>query len=111
MFYILTLLIIAFATVAAIHITRDKNQQELINSHEKEIYVSDFSIETKPIYVALQEAGFENKEVSAIVDKLNTVVDTRKLQKKDLYSISTTTDGKFAMLLLHKDLAHYFASI
>lgn len=110
MFYVLTLIVITLATAIAVHITRDKNEQELINSREKEIFVSDFSIEDKPIYVALQEAGLENREVSAIVDKLNSVVDTRKLQKKDRYSISTTTDGKFAMLLLHKDLAHYFVA-
>ncbi|MBQ8844368.1 MAG: M23 family metallopeptidase [Elusimicrobiaceae bacterium] len=110
MFYILTIIVIAVATTLAVHITRDKNEQELINSREKEIYVSDFTIKQKPIYVALQEAGLENREVSAIVDKLNSVVDTRKLQNQDQYSISTTTDGKFALLILHKDLAHYFVA-
>ncbi len=110
MFYILTLFVIALATCLAIHITRDKNEQELLNSREKEIYVSEFTIKQKPIYVALQEAGLENREVSAIVDKLNSVVDTRKLQNQDRYSISTTTDGKFALFILHKDLAHYFVA-
>ncbi len=110
MFYILTLAVIALATFLAITITKDKKEQELINSREKEIYAEEFTIKQKPIYVALQEAGLENREVSAIVDKLNSVVNTRKLQNQDKYSISTTTDGKFAMLLLHKDLAHYFVA-
>ena len=110
MFYILTLAVIALATFLAVTITKDKKEQELINSREKEIYAEEFTIKQKPIYVALQEAGLENREVSAIVDKLNSVVNTRKLQHKDKYSISTTTDGKFAMLLLHKDLAHYFVA-
>ncbi len=110
MFYILTLTVILVTTLLAVSITREKNEQELINSREKEIYVSDFTIAQKPIYVALQEAGLENREVSAIVDKLNKVADTRKLQKTDTYSISTTTDGRFAMLLLNQGLHHYFVA-
>ena len=110
MFYSLTLAVIVLATSLTIIITRDKHEQELINSREKEIQVTDFTVEEKPIYVALQEAGLNNVEVSQIVDKLNSVVDTRKLQKDDEYSISTTTDGDFAMLLLNQGLTRYFVA-
>ncbi len=98
------------STGLAITITRDKNQQELINSREKEISVRQFTIKQKPIYVALQEAGLDNRQVSAIVDKLNSVADTRKLRNQDTYSISTTTDGRFAMLLLSQGLRRYFVA-
>lgn len=110
MFYTLTLAVIVLATALAVGITRDKNEQELVNSLEKEIHVSEFTIKQKPIYVALQEAGLDNREVSAIVDKLNSVADTRKLQNRDAYSISTTTDGRFAMLVLYKGLTRYFVA-
>ena len=110
LFYVLTLAVIVLTTGLAIAITRDKNEQELINSREKEILVSQFTIKQKPIYVALQEAGLDNRQVSAIVDKLSSVANTRKLQSKDTYSISTTTDGRFAMLLLNQGLTRYFVA-
>ena len=110
LFYVLTLAVILLTTGLAIAITRDKNEQELINSREKEILVSQFTIKQKPIYVALQEAGLDNRQVSAIVDKLSSVANTRKLQSKDTYSISTTTDGRFAMLLLNQGLTRYFVA-
>ena len=110
LFYVLTLAVIVLTTGLAITITRDKNEQELINSREKEILVSQFTIKQKPIYVALQEAGLDNRQVSAIVDKLSSVANTRKLQSKDTYSISTTTDGRFAMLLLNQGLTRYFVA-
>ena len=110
LFYLLTLAIIVIATVAALRITEQKNEQERINSYEKEINVAQFTIKDKPIFVALQETGLTNKEILAIVDKLNSVADTRKLQKEDTYSISTTPDGKFSMLLLDKGLSHYFVA-
>ena len=89
MFYSLTLAVIVLTTVLTVVITREKNHLEEINSYQKEIYAQDFTVGQKPVYVALQEAGLDNVEVSEIVDKLNSVVDTRKLQKNDTYSIST----------------------
>lgn len=110
MFYILTLAIIVVATFFAVHITKQKDEQELLNSREKTIAVNEFTIKQKPIYIALQEIGLSNREVLEIVEKLNTVADTRKLQNTDSYSVSTTTDGAFSMLLLHKGLNHYYVA-
>ena len=110
MFYSLTLAVIVLTTVLTVVITREKNHLEEINSYQKEIYAQDFTVGQKPVYVALQEAGLDNVEVSEIVDKLNSVVDTRKLQKNDTYSISTADDGTFAMLLLNQGLTRYFVA-
>ena len=110
LFYLITLGIIVAATLVAIHITKQKEQQEIINSYEKEIHVAEFTVKEKPIYVALQEAGLSNKEVLSIVEKLNSLTDTRKLQEKDKYSITTTADDRFAMLMLDKDLSHYYVA-
>ncbi len=110
MFYFLTLAVILITTVLTVVITHNKNQRELVNSLEKEIHVTDFAVKQKPIYVALQEAGLDNREVSEIVDKLNSVADTRKLQPDDEYSISTTTNGQFSMLLLNQGLTRYFVA-
>ena len=70
LFYLLTLAVIALATLLAIHITKQKNEQEYINLQEKQIAVEEFTIRQKPIYVALQEAGLTNREVFDIVNKL-----------------------------------------
>ena len=110
LFYILTLGIIIVATVAAVRITKEKDAQDLINSREKEIHVSQFTVKQKPIYMALQESGLSNREVLGIVEKLNSVTDTRKLQNEDTYSISTTEADRFAMLLLNKGLSHYYVA-
>lgn len=110
MFYSLTLAVIVLTTALTVAITREKNHQEEINSYQKEISAQNYTVGEKPVYVALQEAGLENREVSEIVDKLNSVVDTRRLQKSDEYSISTTTDGQFAMLLLNQGLTRYFVA-
>ena len=98
------------ATLAAMHITKQKDEQELLNSREKEIRVAQFTVKEKPIYVALQELGLSNREVLQIVEKLNTLTDTRKLQPSDKFSISTTTDDRFAMLMLDKNLSHYYVA-
>lgn len=109
-FYVLTLAVIIVATVAAVRITKQKDAQDLINSREKEIHVTEFTVKQKPIYMALQESGLSNREVLSIVEKLNSVTDTRKLQNTDTYSISTTTGDQFAMLLLNKGLSHYYVA-
>ena len=110
LFYIFTLTIILVATVAALHITKQKDQQNLLNSREKEINQVEFTIKQKPIYVALQESGLNNRQVLGIVEKLNSVVNTRKLQNSDSYVISTTTGNQFSMLVLHRNLSHYYVA-
>lgn len=109
MFYIITLAITIVATAAAVHITKEKNIQNQLNSQTKDIAVQQYTIQQKPIYVALQEQELTNQEVLKIVEKLNSVVNTRKLQNSDSYSISTT-QGHFAMLLLNRGLNHYYVA-
>ena len=82
LFYLLTLSVITLATVLAVHVTKEKNEQELINLQERQIAVEEFTVKQKPIYVALQDAGLSNREVFDIVNKLNEVTDTRRLQNR-----------------------------
>ncbi len=110
LFYLFTLTIILVAACSAVHITKEKNQQEFLNSQTKQVNTVDYTVEQRPIYVALQESGFPKQQVVAIVEKLNSVADTRKLQNSDSYTISTTADGQFAMLLLHRGLSHYYVA-
>ena len=109
-FYLLTLTIIIVAASCAVHITKQKNQQESINTQTKQVNTVEYSIEQRPIYVALQESGFPKQQIVAIVEKLNSIADTKKLQNTDTYTISTTEDGHFAMLLLHQGLTYYYVA-
>ncbi len=109
-FYLLTLSVIVLATVLAVHITKQKNEQELLNLQERQIAVTEFTIKQKPIYVALQDAGLSNREVFEIVNKLNEVTDTRRLQNRDTYSISTDQEGRFNMLLLNQGFKHFYVA-
>ena len=110
LFYLLALGVIVTSTFAALHITNVKNEQERANLQEKEISVQEFTIKDKPIYIALQESGISSKEVAAIVSKLSSVADTRKLQKRDTYSLSVDPSGHFIMLLLTQGFKRYFVA-
>lgn len=109
-FYVLTLAVIIATTAAALSITRQKDHQDRINAYRKEVTVSQFTVKDKPIYAALQESGLDRRNISAVVEKLNTIVDTRKLRPEDTYTLSFNPDGQFAMLLLNQGLTHYFVA-
>lgn len=110
LFYALTLCVIAVSTFAALQISRAKDELERENLREREIPVVEYTVKDKPIYVALQEAGLSNQEVAQIVGKLGSVADTRKLQKRDTYSISVDSDNRFILLLLTQGFKRYYVA-
>lgn len=110
LFYALTLGVIAVSTFAALQISRAKDELERANLQEREIPVVEYTVKDKPIYVALQEAGLSNQEVAQIVGKLGSVADTRKLQKRDTYSISVDSGNHFILLLLTQGFKRYYVA-
>ncbi len=108
-FYMLSLGIIVLSTVLAVHFTHQKNVLERENLQTREIPQMEFTVGEKPIYIALQEAGLSNQQVAQIVGKLNTVVDTRRLQKGDAYSLAVE-NGQLVMLLLTQGFKRYFVA-
>ena len=106
LFYGVMLVIIVLSTCLALHITKQKNLLEQENLQTREIPVQEYTVGDKPIYVALSEAGLDKQEVARIVDKLSSVVNTRRLQKKDTYSISVE-DGRLILLLLSQGFKRY----
>ncbi len=108
-FYSLTLTVIVLSTLLALRITKEKNLQEQQNFHTREIPVQEYTVGEKPIYVALQESGLDKQTVVQIVDKLSSVVNTRRLQKKDTYSVSVE-NGQLVMLLLSQGFKRYFVA-
>ena len=108
-FYVLVLAVIAVSVTAAMHITQRKNALEREHLQTRDIPQQEFTVGDKPIYVALQEAGLSNQEIARIVGKLGSVVDTRKLQKRDVYSLSVE-NGQFVMLLLTQGFKRFFVA-
>ena len=109
LFYVLAFVIMGCAILTTVHVLRQKNALERERLQVRDIPTQDFTVEQKPIYVALQEAGLSKQEVIQIVSKLGTVADTRKLQKKDTYSLSVE-NGHFVMLLLTRGFKRYFVA-
>ncbi len=108
-FYVLALAVILLCAVFAVHITRHKNALEREHLQTRDIPQQEFTVGEKPIYVALQEAGLSNQQIAQVVGKLNSVVDTRKLQKGDTYSLSVEND-QLVMLLLTQGFKRYFVA-
>ena len=69
----------------------------------------EYSIKEKPIYNALSESGLSRQEVAQITDKLATVVNTRRLQPQDLYTLSVE-NGHFLLLLLKQGFKRYYVA-
>jgi len=109
LFYLLTLAVISVSAIVALRVTDEKNALERENLRTREIPAQEYTVGKKPIYVALNETGLSKQEVAQIVSKLSTLVDTRKLQKKDTYSISVE-DGRFVMLVLTQGFKRFFVA-
>lgn len=108
-FYTIALAVIACSAWLSLHIAQQKNELERENLHTRDIPTQEFTVEQKPIYVALQEANLSKQDIIHIVQKLNSVVDTRKLQKKDTYDLSVEK-GQFVMLLLTQGFKRFFVA-
>ena len=108
-FYTIALTVIACSAWVSLHIAQQKNALERENLHMRDIPTEEFTVEQKPIYVALQEANLSKQDIIRIVQKLNSVVDTRKLQKKDTYDLSVE-NGQFVMLLLTQGFKRFFVA-
>ncbi len=109
-FYLVVLGIIAGCTCAALHITRQRQarEQEILHA-QREIPVVEYTIKQKPIYNALAESGLSRQEVVQIVAKLGSVVNTRRLQPQDEYTLSVE-NGHFILLVLKQGFKRYYVA-
>lgn len=109
LFYIFTLGIIIGSTYLALQVTQAQKVREQTLSVTRDIPVTEYTVKEKPIYVALQEVGLSAQEITQIVSKLSSVVDTRKLHPQDTYSLSLA-DGQFVLLILTQGFKHYYVA-
>ena len=110
LFYVVILAVMGLSTYAALHVTkvRRAQEQELLAA-QREIPSQTYTIKEKPIYNALTESGLARQEVVQIVDKLGSVVNTRRLQPQDEYTLSVE-DGHFILLLLKQGFKRYYVA-
>ena len=110
LFYLVVLGVMGLSTYAALHITQKHQQREQeILAAQREIPTVQYTIKEKPIYNALTEAGLPRQEVVQIVAKLGSVVNTRRLQPQDEYTLSVE-DGHFILLLLKQGFKRYYVA-
>lgn len=97
-------------TYVAMHITQERQarEQELLQA-QREIPVAAYTIKQKPIYNALAESGLPRQEVVNIVTKLGSVVNTRRLQPQDEYTLSVE-NGHFILLVLKQGFKRYYVA-
>lgn len=109
-FYLVVLAVIIGATCVALHVTRRQQAQEraLLES-QRDIPVVEYTIQEKPIYNALVEAGLARQDIVQIVTKLASVVNTRHLQNQDEYSLSVE-NGHLILLLLKQGFKRYYVA-
>ena len=109
-FYLVVLGIIVGCTYTALHISQERQarEQELLQAR-REIPVVEYTIKQKPIYNALTESGLPRQEVVQIVAKLGSVVNTRRLQPQDVYTLSVE-NGHFILLVLKQGFKRYYVA-
>ena len=110
LFYILVLCVIGVSTYLALQVTKEyRLREQEITEAQREIPAVEYSIKEKPIYNAVSESGLSRQEVAQITDKLATVVNTRRLQPQDLYTLSVE-NGHFLLLLLKQGFKRYYVA-
>ncbi|MCQ2410760.1 MAG: M23 family metallopeptidase [Elusimicrobiaceae bacterium] len=108
-FYLVALTVIAVSAWISVQVAHQKKVLEQEHLQTRDIPSVEFAVGEKPIYVALQESGLSNQQIAQIVSKLSSVVDTRKLQKHDTYSLSVEND-QIVMLLLTQGFKRFFVA-
>lgn len=109
-FYLVVLAVVIGCAWAALHVTKEQQAQaQALLESQRDIPVVEYTIKEKPIYNALTEAGLSRQEVVQIVAKLSSVVNTRRLQNQDTYSLSVE-NGHFILLLLKQGFKRYYVA-
>ena len=88
-----------------------KTQQIHANDQEQEIYFKKFSGNLKKhLSIPLQEAGLSKEETNAIVKKLDTVLNMRRIAPRDKYLLILDEQNNFKMIVVTKDFSRYYVA-
>jgi hypothetical protein len=62
------------------------------------------------ISIPLEQAGLSKEETGRIINKLDTVLDMRRLAPRDTYLLTLDENGGFKMLVVTKDFTRYYVA-
>ena len=91
--------------------TQKKIDQIHQYNQEQEVYFKKYGGNLKQhLSVPLQEAGISKEETNAIIKKLDTVLNMRRLAPRDKYLITLDEQDNFKMLVVTKDFSRYYVA-
>ena len=78
---------------------------------EQEVYFKKYTGNLKRhLSLPLQEAGISKEEANAIIKKLDTVLNMRRLAPRDKYLLTLDEQDNFKMLVVTKDFSRYYVA-
>lgn len=110
--------ILAFCLLAAVLVTaslagrKNKEKKEIEQSNIlPQIQVTENSLDKTLLYNHLEEHGLARQEIFEIVNRLDKIMYTRRLAPRDKFMLSFDEEtGAFKMLVVKKDLTHYYVA-
>ncbi|MGB2579997.1 murein DD-endopeptidase MepM/ murein hydrolase activator NlpD [Elusimicrobium simillimum] len=72
--------------------------------------VQEDSMQKTPLYTRLEQTGMSRVQIHAITNKLDTVMNTRKIRPQDSFMLVTGEEGEFKMLVVTRDLSRYYVA-
>ena len=105
------LICLAFGIFMIFFISEHRKQLELANVPEEIYFKKTQGNLGKPLQNSLQQEGLSKEEAHKIVNKLDTVLNMRRVSKYDKYLLTLDEDNNFKMLVVTKDFSRYFVSL
>lgn len=91
-------------------VAHHRHQAELANIPEEIFFKKVQGNLGKPLQKSLQEDGLSKEEAHKIVNKLDTVLNMRRVSKYDRYLLTLDDNDNFKMLVVTKDFSRYFVT-
>ena len=92
-------------------VVQHQRQIELKNIPQEMFFKKYFGTLAAPLQSSLQKNGLTKEEAHKIVNKLDTVLNMRRVSKYDKYLLTLDEDNNFKMLVVTKDFSRYFVTI
>lgn len=104
------LLCIVLCSIAIFLIMRDKKAQRNAIIPPPNTSVREQNMQKTLLYNHLEQTGLDKILIYNIVNKLDTVMHTRKIRPQDSFMLVTGDDNAFKMLVVTRDLTRYYVA-
>ena len=91
-------------------VSNHRKQVELANVPEEIYFKKAQGNLGQPLQKSLQEDGLSKEDAHTIVNKLDTVLNMRRVSKYDKYLLTLDEEDNFKMLVVTKDFSRYFVT-